>query len=123
VECEVAFERIKHRLNLEHVSGLPQQAVLQDFAAKILCDNLEALITRAAQTEHPIAQDRRINRAYAHTLLKPLLPALLLGHAVADLLQQAMALIVRRTFKHRPGLSKPRKARPKPHKFMAFKPC
>jgi hypothetical protein len=120
---EVAFERLKHRLNLEHVSGLSHQAVLQHFAAKILCDNLEALITRAAQSEHPIAQDRRINRAYAHSVLKPLLPALLLGHAIAELLQQAMELIVRRTFKHREGLSKPRKTRPKPHKFMALKPC
>jgi len=120
---EVAFERLKHRLNLEHVSGLSHQAVLQDFAAKILCDNLEALITLAAQSEHPIAPDRRVNRAYAHTVLKPLLPALLLGHAVAALLQQAMELIVRRTFKHRHGLSKPRKTRPKPHKFMALKPC
>ena len=100
---EVAFERLKHRLNLEHDSGLSHQAVLQDFAAKILCDNLEAVITRAAQNEHPIAQDRRINRACAHTVLKPLLPALLLGHAIAELLQQAMGLIVRRTFKHREG--------------------
>jgi len=120
---EVAFERLKHRLNLEHVSGLSHQAVLQDFAAKILCDNLQALITLAARAEHPLAPDRRINRAYAHTVLKPLLPALLLGHAVAALLQQAMELILRRTFKHRPGLSKPRKARPKPHKFLALKPC
>jgi hypothetical protein len=47
----------------------------------------------------------------------------LLGHAIADLLQQAMKLIVRRTFKHRDGLSKPRKARPKPHKYMSLKPC
>jgi hypothetical protein len=95
---------------------LSHQAVLQDFAAKIFCDNLEALITRAAQSEHPIAQNRRINRAYAHTVLRPLLPALLLGHAIAELLQQAMELIVRHTIKHREGL-------PKPHKFMALKPC
>jgi len=52
-----------------------------------------------------------------------LLPALLLGHAIAELLQQARGLIVRRTFKLREGLSKPRKARTKPHKFMVFKPC
>ena len=120
---EVAFGRLKHRLNLEHVSGLSHQTVRQDFAAKILCDNLEALITLAAQSEHPIAPDRRINRAYAHTVLKPLLPALLLGHSLVHLLRQAMALIVRRTFKHRPGLSKPRKTRPKSHKHMALKPC
>jgi hypothetical protein len=40
---EEAFKRLKHRLNLEHVSGLSQQAVVQDVAAKILCDNLQAL--------------------------------------------------------------------------------
>ena len=39
---EEAFKRLKHRLNLEHVSGLSQQAVVQDVAAKVLCDNLQA---------------------------------------------------------------------------------
>jgi hypothetical protein len=32
---EEAFKRLKHRLNLEHVSGLSQRAVVQDVAAKI----------------------------------------------------------------------------------------
>lgn len=45
---EEAFKRLKHRLNLEHVSGLSQQALLQDFHAKILCDNLQALVTHTA---------------------------------------------------------------------------
>lgn len=40
---EEAFKRLKHRLNLEHVSGLSQQAALHDFAAKIVCDNLQSL--------------------------------------------------------------------------------
>jgi hypothetical protein len=31
-----AFKRHKHRLNLEHGSGLSQQAVVQDVAAKIM---------------------------------------------------------------------------------------
>src|SRR6218665_3961382 len=31
---EEAFKRLKHRLNLEHVTGLSQQAVAQDVAAK-----------------------------------------------------------------------------------------
>jgi Transposase DDE domain len=39
---EEAFKRLKHRLNLEHVTGLSQQAVMHDLAAKVLCDNLQA---------------------------------------------------------------------------------
>jgi hypothetical protein len=120
---EEAFKRLKHRLNLEHVSGLSRQAVIQDFAAKVLCDNLEALVTLAARQTHPLPEGRRINRAYVHTVMKPLLPALLLGRAAASWLQDALVLIVRRTFKHREGLSKPRKPRPKPHKHMSQKPC
>ena len=38
---EEAFKRLKHRLNLEHGSGLSQQAVVQDVAAKLMCDNLQ----------------------------------------------------------------------------------
>ena len=48
---EEAFKRLKHRLSLEHVTGLSQQAVEQDVAAKILCDNLQALTAAAAHTE------------------------------------------------------------------------
>lgn len=120
---EEAFKRLKHRLNLEHVSGLSHLAVQQDFAAKILCDNLAALSVRAAQAEHTVPEGRRINRAYAHTVLKPLLPVLLLGRAIGAGLRNALALIAKRTFKHREGLSKPRKTRPKPHKHLNQKPC
>lgn len=118
---EEAFKRLKHRLSLEHVSGLSQLAVLQDFAAKVLCDNLQALTSLAAQAGHDLSGDRRINRAYAHTVLKPLLPALLLGRQAATLLLDALALVARRTFQHQEGLSKPRKPRPKPHKFLTQK--
>ncbi|MBV1790269.1 IS4 family transposase [Marinobacterium sp. D7] len=118
---EEAFKRLKHRLNLEHVSGLSDQAVKQDFAAKVLCDNLASLVTLAADDLLP--EERRINRAYVHTVLKPLLPGVLLGAAALSWLQDAMELIARRTFQYRSGLSKPRKARPKPHKFMNQKPC
>lgn len=38
------LRRLKHRLNLEHVSGLSQQAVVQDVAAKIMCGNLQTLV-------------------------------------------------------------------------------
>ena len=65
---EEAFKRLKHRLNLEHVSGLFQPAVGQDVATKIVCDNLQALTALTALT--------------AHTALKPLLPLLLRGGAI-----------------------------------------
>jgi len=120
---EEAFKRLKHRLNLEHVSGLTRQVVNQDFAAKVLCDNLEALVALAARQTHPLPEGQRINRAYVHTVMKPLLPALLLGRAATSWLQDALVLIARRTFKYREGLSKPRKPRPKPHKHMTQKPC
>ena len=42
---EEAFKRLKHRLSLEHASGLSQLAVMQDFAATVLCDNLQSLTT------------------------------------------------------------------------------
>ena len=80
---EEAFKRLKHRLNLEHVSGLSQQAVVQDVAAKVLCDNLQALTTLSAHDDADLPESVRINRAYVHTALKPLLPALLLGKKVA----------------------------------------
>lgn len=120
---EEAFKRIKHRLSLEHVSGLSQHAVLQDLAAKVLCDNLQALVTLSAHARHDLPPERRINRAYVHSVIKPLLPSLLLGVAAATSLAHALALIARHTFRHRPGLSKPRKPRPKPHKFMTQKAC
>lgn len=120
---EEAFKRLKHRLNLEHVSGLSQLAAMQDFAAKIVCDNLQALATQAAYNLEQLPATRRINRAYAHSVLKPLLPALLLGTAVAALLQDAVSLIARKTYSHQPGKSKPRRKQDKPHKPMSQKPC
>ena len=40
---EEAFKRLKHRLNLEHTSGLSWLSACQDFGAKVVCDNLNAL--------------------------------------------------------------------------------
>jgi Transposase DDE domain len=120
---EEAFKRLKHCLNLEHVSGLSQLAVVQDFAAKVLCDNLQALTTLAAHEAAKLPPMRRINRSFVQTALKPLLPALLLGVAAANLLTDVLDLVAQRTFVHRPGKSRPRTPRPKPHKFMSQKPC
>jgi len=86
---EEAFKRLKHRLNLEHVSGLSQQAV----AAKVLCDNLQALTALSAHDNADLPESVRINRAYVHTYV------------------------------HRENLSKPRKSEPKPHKYLTQKHC
>jgi hypothetical protein len=120
---EEAFKRLKHRLNLEHVSGLSQQAVVQDVAAKVLCDNLQALTALTAAVDADLPESARINRAYVHTALKPLLPALLLGKKVVKRLRMVLKLVAKHTYVHRENLSKPRKSGPKPHKYMTQKNC
>jgi hypothetical protein len=45
---EEAFKRLKHRLGLEHTSGLSGHAARQDFGVKAICDNLNALAGSAA---------------------------------------------------------------------------
>lgn len=120
---EEAFKRLKHRLKFEHVSGLSQLVVEQDAAAKVLCDNLQVLAALEAHQRHNLPERERINHAYAHTALKPLLPALLLGRKVARLLRNVLKLIAKQTYPHRENLSKPRKPGPKPHKYMTQKCC
>lgn len=120
---EEAFKRLKHKLNLEHVSGLSQQAVEQDVAAKVLCDNLQVLSAMAAHEGADLDESLRINHAYAHSVLKPLLPALLLAKKVGRRLLNALKLIASETYRHRPGTSKPREPGPKPHKYMTQKNC
>ena len=120
---EEGFKRLKHRLNLEHVSGLSQQAVVQDVAAKMLCDNLQALTTLSAHEDANLPESVRISRAYAHTALKPLPPALLMGRKVADLLSTVLELVAKHTYVHRKKLSKTRKSGNKPHKHMTQKHC
>jgi len=102
---------------------LSQQAVVQDFSAKVLCDNLQALTTLAARNDADLPDNERINRAYVHTALKPLLPALLLGKKVGRLLQNVLRLVARHTYRHRENLSRPRKAGHKPHRPMTQKSC
>jgi hypothetical protein len=119
----MAFKRLKHRLNIEHVAGLTQLAVEQDFAAKVLCDNLAAVFTLAARATRKVPAHGPTNRAYARTALNPLIPALLLGRVYVAMLQNVIKRIADQTFKHRPGLSRPRPDRPKPHKHMGYRAC
>jgi len=67
-----------------------------------------------------LPSERRINRTFAVTAMRPLLP-LLLGRATAQQLADALDLLARRTYVHRPAKTRPRPTRPKPHKFMAVK--
>ena len=124
---EEAFKRLKHRLKLEHVTGVTQQAVVQDVAAKIVCDNLQALTALTAHADANLPASELINHAYAHTALKPLLPILLLGgkigRTVAKLLRSLLDLIAGRTYRHRENLSRPRKQDRKPHNSMSQKNC
>ena len=96
---------------------------MQDVAAKVLCDNLQALTALSAHDRADLPESARINRAYVHSALKPLLPALLLGKKVAKLLRAVLALLAKHTCVHRANLSKPRKPGPKPHRFMTQKHC
>ena len=41
---EESYKRLKHRVKLESVSGLTHCAVLIDVYAKVLADNLNALV-------------------------------------------------------------------------------
>ncbi|MGJ9418722.1 hypothetical protein ACHAC9_13285 [Massilia sp. CMS3.1] len=98
---------------------------MHDFVAKIVCDNLQSLATETALREAPLPPTRRINRVAVHSILKPLLPALLLGAGIAARLLDALQLIGGWTYLHRPGIIKfkPRVARAKPHKSWSPKPC
>ena len=73
---EEAFKRIKHRLALEHLTGISWLAAQQDFGAKVMGDNLHALSVYCAahaseatpKVWKPEAVTRRYkpNRAYTH---------------------------------------------------------
>ena len=60
---EEAFKRLKHRLYLEAVSGLSQQALIIDVAAKVLADNIASLMCAAASRHAELpARSRKCNR-------------------------------------------------------------
>ena len=64
---------------LESVSGLSQQALIIDVAAKVLADNMASLLCAAAAAQHDLAaRSRKCNRSYAAALLQRVLPRLIL---------------------------------------------
>ncbi len=122
---EESFKRIKHRLRLEAATGLTHLAFQQDFAAKILADNLHMLLADAhesATVDPELTQESRPNRTYAFGTLKPILAGCLLGlhHCLRDL-RAALDVIVRSRCRIQPGRSYPRPPRNKPHVYAAYR--
>lgn len=125
---EEAFKRLKHRLKLEHLSGVSWLAAQQDFGAKIVCDNLNALAVRAADpslTNEPLAAHSphdKANRTYAFAVLKRCLPRWLMNQLPDhDTLNEILAELVKHLVRFVPGASKPRPKRPKPHLCISYK--
>jgi hypothetical protein len=124
---EEAYKRIKHRLKLEHLSGLSWLAAQQDFGAKLVCDNLNALAVYAAEEPAAAEPDAleptyKPNRTYGIALLKRWLPRWLLKQLPdIDTLFSVFAELLKHLVRFVPGTSKPRPKRPKPHLYPAYK--
>ena len=122
---EELYKRIKHRLSLEHLSGLSWLAAQQDFGAQlVVADNLNALLVLAAQEvcNDRVPENYRINRTYAFACLKRCLPRWLLK-ALPSTAQwlATLANLADNLCRFVPGASKPRPSRPKPHLCHAYK--
>ena len=110
---EEAFKRIKHRLYIEAVSGLSQQALIIDVAAKILTDNITSLMCAAA-ADHAglLARSRKCNRAYAASFMQSLLPRLvLLVGDICSAIDHAIHALGSNSQRYISGRSRPRPAR------------
>jgi hypothetical protein len=129
---EEAFKRIKHRLALEQLSGISWLAAQQDFGAKLLCDNLNALAVYAAAPE-PITRSGKptptenpslykVNRTYGFAALKRSLPLWFLQALPSpeDLIR-LFAQLLKNVVRYIPGASKPRTKSTKPHRHIAYK--
>lgn len=120
---EEAFKRIKHRLRLEAASGLTHLAFQQDFAAKVLADNLHILLAAA---NDPSASDTELasrpNRTYALGALKPILAGCLLKvRRCLNALAQALTVIQLSRCRLQPGRAYLRPKRAKPHVYRAYR--
>jgi hypothetical protein len=121
---EEAYKRLKSRMRLECVSGLSQQALIIDVAAKILADNIaSALCATAADEVGLAARSRRCNRSYAADYLRRAIPSLVLklGDWLTTL-AQTLTHLGRTTQRVIAGRSRPRPANHvKPHPSMCYK--
>jgi hypothetical protein len=121
---EEAYKRLKHRMHLECVSGLSQQALIIDVAAKVLADNIATVLcATAAEDADLAARSRRCNRSYAATLLQRVLPRLVLQlEDWVKTLTATLELLGATTQRFIAGRSRPRPANHvKPHPSMCYK--
>ena len=121
---EEAFKRIKHRLHLEAVSGLTYLALQQDFAAKVLADNLHTLLVSAHQDAKgaPEPVSSRPNRTAAFGALAPILVGCLPNIRKCLIkLKSALDLIISTRCRIQRGRSYPRPPRVKPHAHSGYK--
>ena len=121
---EEAFKRIKHRLSLEHTSGLTWLAAQQDFSAKILCDNINALAVYAAADtlDAEVRCHYIINRADTFVQIKRTLGRwLILGLDALANINTVFSELIRNLVKVKPNRSYPRIFKQKPHKSHAYK--
>ncbi len=123
---EEAFKRIKHRLNLEHTSGLTWLAACQDVGAKMVCDNLNALATYLAAEERlPSDSPWRVNRTMAFNTVRRILPRVLAGvqQITTRVTKEIFSEIVKNLQKFIPDRARPRPNQRKPHLSFAYKPA
>ena len=121
---EEAFKRLKLRMKLEAVSGLSQQALIVDVAAKILADNITSLMCSAATDQSNLAtRSRKCNRSYAAFFMQRVLPRLVLFIGdVCSAINDAIAMLGANTQRFKPGRSQPRPPRHvKPHPSCSYK--
>ncbi len=119
---EEAFKRLKHRIALENTSGLSWLAAQQDFEAKIVADNLNALTVLEAEAYETLRTGYKINRTYAFAHLKRCLPRwILMALPTAVQWLDTLAELAKSLVQCKPGESKPRPKHPKPHRKHAYK--
>ena len=119
-----AFKRLKHRLALEHLSGMSWLAAQQDFGAKILCDNLNALAVHAAsESLDPNTRARYfINRGDTFSRIKRTLGRWLLqGINALDNVASVFDELIKNLVQIKPNRSSPRNFTKKPHLSHAYK--
>ena len=116
-------------VSFESVSGLSQQALIIDVAAKVLADNLASLMCTAAQAQCPGDADavptarRKCNRSYAaHAMLRMLPSVLMFVGDVLAAIDGTLDLLRRATVRIVLGRSSPRpNHHVKPHPRCAYK--
>jgi len=121
---EEAFKRLKHRLGIEHTSGLSWHAATQDFGAKAVLDNINALAAYLATKAH-LDPDScyKVNRTQAIDKIKRQIGRWFLAAAATPRkLKPLLNEIALNLQKFIPDRSQPRKPQRKPHRYHAYKP-